>query len=67
MSFAELLRRTADYARESMMAGFGPISDGIPEKIGNGGDSERKMPGAPRCSRPLYDTDKTAPMRKARP
>ena len=48
------------------LAGEGPISDGVPEPIGNAGESEREMPKAPRVSRPVYDFDKTMPNRRAR-
>lgn len=40
------------------------ISDGVPEPIGDYGESERALPPPPKVSRPLYDTDKTIPMRK---
>lgn len=67
MTFAELLLRTREYMQETTLAGFGPISDGIPEAIGDGGSSETRMPAAPRVSRALIDYDKTAPTRKATP
>ncbi len=40
------------------------ISDGVPEFIGDGGESELRMPRPPRASTPLSDVDKTARMRK---
>ncbi len=46
------------------LAGFGPLSNGIPEPIGNHGESEREMPPPPRASRPVCDYDKTQQMRK---
>ncbi len=48
------------------LAGYGPISDGIPEPIGDGGDSENKMPRAPRRSTPIIELDKTQPIRRKR-
>lgn len=47
------------------LAGFGPISDGIPQPIGDGGDSEDVMPRPPRTSVQV-DVDQTKRMRKAR-
>lgn len=40
------------------------LSDGVPEPVGDKGDSERLMPPAPRVSRPLDDEDKTRPIRR---
>lgn len=43
------------------LAGFGPLSNGIPEAIGSHGESEREMPPPP--GRRRLD-DKTQQMRK---
>lgn len=45
-------------------AGYGPLSDGVPEAIGAGGDSEKQLPPPPRVSRPVHDEDKTVQLRK---
>lgn len=45
-------------------AGFGPLSDGVPELLGDGGESERLMPDPPRKSEPLMSFDKTAQYRR---
>jgi hypothetical protein len=47
-----------------LLAGYGDISDGVPEAIGSDRETKR-MPPPPRVSRPLYDCDKTQPVRKA--
>lgn len=39
-------------------------SDGVPEAIGEEGESEKQMPPPPRSSRPVRDYDKTRPFRK---
>jgi hypothetical protein len=53
----------ARQAHVGLPAGFGPISDGVPERIG---EDDFTMPSAPRVSRPAYDADQTKRMRKAR-
>lgn len=45
------------------LAGAGPLSDGVPRFVGDGGDSEIIMPGPPRTSTKL-ESDDTQPMRK---
>lgn len=41
-------------------------SDGVPEPVGDGGDSEKELPPPPRMSRPFDDDDPTVPMRKVK-
>jgi hypothetical protein len=48
-----------------MLAGYGPLSDGVPESL-EGGEYQHTMPAAPLCSKPMCDADQTKRMRKAR-
>lgn len=61
-----LLAGTGDISNgvPALVAGDGDESDGVPEMIGSDRETT-KMPPPPRVSRPLYDTDKTQPVRKA--
>ncbi len=45
-------------------AGEGPVSDGVPEPRGQGGDSEREMPPPPPGSRKMSELEPTKKMRK---
>jgi hypothetical protein len=49
---------------DKMPAGYGPVSDGVPEPRGQGGDSEREMPPPPRTSRKMSQLEATVKMRK---
>ncbi len=37
-------REARRYKKYGHLAGFGPISDGVPVLVGNGGESENEMP-----------------------
>lgn len=54
------------YRAELKLAGSGPLSDGIPRSVGDGGDSEREMPDPPKASKRISSlgADDTQPMRK---
>ncbi len=47
-----------------LRAGFGPISNGVPLPIGDGGESERELPPPPPASRPMRELDKTLKFRR---
>lgn len=47
-----------------MLAGFGPLSDGVPLPRGAGGDSELEMPAPPKRSYAIAEADTTKRMRK---
>jgi hypothetical protein len=63
--FAEI-DATIDHWYDSKRPGYGPISDGVPEAIGDAGESERLMPPPPKASRILPEYEHTVPMRKVR-
>lgn len=62
--FAEL-DATIEHWYDTKRPGYGPLSDGVPEPIGDGGESEALMPRAPKGSKALYEYEHTIPMRKA--
>lgn len=65
MSFRELMSRVRWYDKDRDKAGFGPLSNGIPEAMGKGGESEASMP--PPIGHPVRSSRDTVPMRKVAP
>lgn len=64
VSFRELMSRVRWYSSDKDKAGFGPLSNGVPELLGKGGESERSMP--PPIGVPVRSTRDTIPMRKVK-